>query len=334
MKTHHGCIPLHLACHCGCDVGVASELLNAMEDDSNLQKGEEGVTPEMVEKDDPLLTPEMVEKDDPLLPRDVRGRTPLHLACASSRDPRRRPDLIRLLLLRSKDPGRAALARDCVDLDQRVGVDLALGDLQVIIGGLDVEDDGNEKTDSRRSSMGSNGDAFTSKSGQQQQHLVGRTPLNLIVDDYHEELEEALLPGFAIADVIAACQGETNEGGDKDGGVVASLIAPDSNIDVMYECWAILSLLLLAAGTPGTIDRVREALGGTVDNSSSTGDIFSKSCHDVVKDFQAIYQACQSLDNCPAQFKELAKKFLEGEVDKRTLASVSALKNKWEGKAW
>lgn len=31
MTTHDGSVPLHLACHCGCEVDVASELLDAME---------------------------------------------------------------------------------------------------------------------------------------------------------------------------------------------------------------------------------------------------------------------------------------------------------------
>ncbi len=33
--------------------------------------------------------------DDPLLPQDSKGRTPIHHACASLRDPLRRPDLVR-----------------------------------------------------------------------------------------------------------------------------------------------------------------------------------------------------------------------------------------------
>ena len=89
-----------------------------------------------------------------------------------------------------------------------------------------------------------------------------------------------------------------------------------------------LSVLLLSAGTPGSVDRVKEALG----DAPATGS--TKPCHDVVQDFQAIHQACQALDvTCPSQFKQLAKKFLQGQVDKRSIASVSALKSQWESRS-
>mmetsp|Transcript_37422 Transcript_37422/g.67320 ORF Transcript_37422/g.67320 Transcript_37422/m.67320 type:complete len:608 (-) Transcript_37422:526-2349(-) len=335
-KTHDGWIPLHLACHCGCDVEVANELLNVMEESS--------FDDEQTKKED-----RWEGEVDRLLPRDVRGRTPLHLACVSLRDPRRRPDLVRLLLLRSKDPKRAVLVMDWFDFDQRVGLDLAWGDLKVLTGSLTREHEAinNEDDDSTDSDKGmtngagsaSNG-SLASKQIEQQPATasVGRTPLNLIEDDYREELEEALLPEFSIAKAIAACQGE-----DVEDATITD------NLDAMYECWAMLSLLVLAAGTPGPAERVKAALGGMTDadaddktthndGETSSPDIsnvallgsFSKPCHEVVQDFQAIHHACQSLDVCPDQFKELVKKFLQGQVDKRSMGSVSALMNQWE----
>mmetsp|Transcript_11456 Transcript_11456/g.24422 ORF Transcript_11456/g.24422 Transcript_11456/m.24422 type:complete len:360 (+) Transcript_11456:1-1080(+) len=336
---------------------------------------------------DSLQSREGEKMVDRLLPRDVRGRTPLHLACASSRDPRRRPDLVRLLLLRAENPKKAALAQDWFDVDQRVGLDLALGQLKVLTGNLIIkdeeqiddakeiigaEDDGSTVSDKkissngveRRGSFGSiTSEKIQGEQSQSQQsqftnwtssHSLGRTPLNLIEDDYREELEEALLPGFSIPKAIAACRGE---------GDAEDITEISDNLEYMYECWAMLSVLMLAAGTEGPVERAKEALGGKImeddrpdDHSlyncnnngkktpssplnTSNGeeplllDSFSKPCHVVVQDFQAIHRACQSLgDVCPAQFKELVKKFLQGQVDKRSMGSVSALRNQWESR--
>ena len=368
MKTADEWIPLHLACHCGCSVAVANELLNTMESSLNIRQRVNDVESSTCnnEEDDGDVDRD-TEEVDPLLPRDRKGRTPLHLACASSRDPQRRPALVQLLLLRSQDPRRAALARDWIDFDQRMGVDLALGELKVLLGkmsvGLDIDGD----FISKKGDDDDNGDGSTAKDNSKETHegmengtagtveisdsadystpnkeqeppsaihrRVGRSPLNLIEDDYREELQEALLPGFSITHAIALCRGEDiavekeNEDTADDDDNKSSIPAPD-NLDAMYECWAMLSVLLLSAGTPGSVDRVKEALGDV----PATGS--TKPCHDVVQDFQAIHQACQALDaTCPSQFKQLAKKFLQGQVDKRSIASVSALKSQWESRS-
>eukprot|EP00584_Thalassiosira_punctigera_P009446 CAMPEP_0172544794 /NCGR_PEP_ID=MMETSP1067-20121228/14864_1 /TAXON_ID=265564 ORGANISM="Thalassiosira punctigera, Strain Tpunct2005C2" /NCGR_SAMPLE_ID=MMETSP1067 /ASSEMBLY_ACC=CAM_ASM_000444 /LENGTH=485 /DNA_ID=CAMNT_0013331415 /DNA_START=1 /DNA_END=1459 /DNA_ORIENTATION=+ len=314
--THDRWLPLHLACHCGCDVEVANALLDAMETEEkggSLQ-GEGELQQEQQQQQQQRNNNDIADR---LLPRDVWGRTPLHLACASSRDPRRRPDLVRLLLLRIEDPRAAALTRDWVDCDHRMGVDLALGDLQVLSGIGWMEANGAENAASNGISPARTQPTPAASSSR------GRTPLDLIEDDYREELEEALLPGFSITNAIATCRGEEVE---KDAG---SLLT--ENLDAMYECWAMLSVLILAAGTPGTADQVKQALGGrTGDDETATQQdallgSFSKPCHDVVQDFQAIHHACQaSADACPPQFRELAKKFLQGQVDKRSMGKFSA----------
>eukprot|EP00571_Detonula_confervacea_P002635 CAMPEP_0172322456 /NCGR_PEP_ID=MMETSP1058-20130122/45906_1 /TAXON_ID=83371 /ORGANISM="Detonula confervacea, Strain CCMP 353" /LENGTH=613 /DNA_ID=CAMNT_0013038197 /DNA_START=233 /DNA_END=2074 /DNA_ORIENTATION=+ len=378
MKTHDGWIPLHLACHCGCDVEVANELLVVMEelleDEKNGCFSQKDQQQQQEEEEEGQAVVVDVDDDDPLLPRDVKGRTPLHLACASSRDPLRRPDLVRLLLLRSTNPKKAALARDWVDFDQRVGLDLALGELSVIVGGLNLEhgsigdnrdnhnairSNGNSRgiANGARNSIRNGGGSATSNKQQSAATItsVGRTPLNLVEDDYREELEEALLPGFSIANaLIAACGGDKDEDAAVEDDLAKMITTNSNNLDSFYECWATLSILLLAAGTPGTVERVKEALGGMVDDNRTTRNVgdnaddpllsgssfFSKPCHDVVQDFQAIHKACQTLEGeegssllCPPQFKVLAKKFLAGQVDKRTMGSVSDLKNKWESRS-
>jgi len=359
-KTHDGWIPLHLACHCGCDVDVANELLNVME--------KEEMHPSLDNDNDDEQQQKQKQKNDDevdrLLPRDMRGNTPLHLACASSRDPIRRPDLVRLLLLRSKDPKKEVLVRDWVYFDRGMGWDLGSGDLRVLSGSLMWEDGarfdndeeaecgsddgadsdgGTTKADGAAKSVGSSGSGSTTagtserKRGQQRPPL-GRTPLNLIEDDYREELEEALLPGFSIKNAIAACRGEDVEDDDAVGAAAKPLTG--ENLDAMYECWAMLSILMLAAGTPGTVDRVRDALGGMTGNNGSNAEhdnilvgSFSKPCHDVVQDFQAIHQACQSaVEVCPPQFRELVKKFLQGHVDKRSMGKFSDLRSQWESR--
>jgi hypothetical protein len=107
MKSSDGSLPLHVACHCGCDVSVIEILIQTMESTPrnycSTNRSHHDVT-----EDESVVN----DHDDPLLPRDNRGRTPLHLACASSRDSIRRPDCIRLLLLRSNDPRRAVLSKD------------------------------------------------------------------------------------------------------------------------------------------------------------------------------------------------------------------------------
>jgi hypothetical protein len=327
MRTDDGWIPLHLLCHCGCDVDVANILLSTMKetlDKYNIPQSKN-------DKDE--SREEEKEDVDPLLPRDKRGRTPLHLACASSRS-RRRPDLVRLLLLRSNDPKRASLCKDWV-VSQRLGLDLAIGDL--IIGGLlndkDVDLNINDDDASVISQITydtsyistANGEGNASVATQkangtikQASTTVGRSPLVLVQDDYKEELEEALLPGFSIPKALAACRGE-------------SVDDNDDEITTFNECWSLLTLLLLAAGTDGPIDRVKEVLGSTTGEGSDELSSL-KSVQDIINDFQSIHRACQYLEEefCPPQFKELAKKLLKGEVDKRKIGSVSSLKEQWE----
>ena len=146
---------------------------------------------------------------------------------------------------------------------------------------------------------------------------VGRSPLVLVQDDYKEELEEVLLPGFSIPKALAACRGES--------------VDNDDEIATFHECWSLLTLLLLAAGTDGPIDRVKEVLGIT--KGDGTDELRPlKSIQDIINDFQSIHRACQSLEEkfCPPEFKELAKKLLKGEVDKRKIGTVSSLRDQWE----
>ena len=328
MRTDDGWLPLHLLCHCGCDVEVANILLSTMietQDKYNIPQSKEDIKDSREEE---------IEDIDPLLPRDKRGRTPLHLACASSRS-RRRPDLVRLLLLRSNDPKRASLCKDWV-VSQRLGLDLAIEDLSVIIGGLLNDKDVDLNIDNDDASVISqitydtscmstvNGEGSvtitSSKANgtiKQASTTVGRSPLVLVQDDYKEELEEALLPGFSISKSLAACRGES--------------VDNDDIIATFHECWSLLTLLLLAAGTDGPIDRVKEVLGSTTGEGSDELSSL-KSVQDIINDFQSIHRACQSLEEefCPPQFKELAKKLLKGEVDKRKIGTVSSLRSQWE----
>jgi hypothetical protein len=364
MTTRDGSLPLHLACHCGCDVSVAEELLDLME----------GTPPRRVihrhsgggrtEGEDR----EGVVGDDPLLPRDCRGRTPLHLACASSRDPSRRPDLIRLLLLRSADPRGAVLSRDRLGGTDRprLGLECAIGQLTVITGGLDAPVDdadvgggggsgasvgssGSRRADGEREGAIGAGRRLSFDRPRQPPPVapVGRTPLNLLEDDYREELDEAsLLPPRSIAGAIAACCGERDGGSTNDPDAFAIGTDDDHRrLDawMIFECWATLSILLLAAGTPGAVEQVKEALGGGVrggddddgTHSRTGSSTFSRPCHDVVRDFQLVYKACQALSEdeevvCPLHFKKLAKRLVQGQIDSRSLASVSDLKSMWE----
>ena len=345
-----GWVPLHLACHCGCDADAAAALLDAME--ASLPRG---AGDDDDDADDDAA-------DDPLLPRDARGRTPLHLACAARRDPARRPDLVRLLLLRSRDPRRAATARDTFfgAARGRVGRHLAAADLRVLTGKLDLTDDGDgdgdgggeiarvASHDSDSAGSGAAGSAAqpgTTPSPRARTTSTGRTALNLVEDDFQEELEDALLPGVSISQAMAAFR---DEPGAED---ARALVTAD-----MYECWSMLSLLALAAGTPGTAGRVKEALGGaqvdgdgTVrcrceassgprdgdggDGGAAPAGACARPRHDVVRDFRALHQACQSLEEeFPRPFRDLVRKLLQGQVDTRSMGSVSALRSRWESR--
>ena len=356
IQTHDdGWIPLHLSCHCGCDVEVANELLNAMEEtyDDRKYNNSQQISENNDEGDN-------IEDVDPLLPRDMKGRTPLHLACASLRDARRRPELVRLLLLRSKDPSNAALTRDNIDGGQRLGLDLAIGELKVILGTL--LNDGNEAADVstfKKEGGGEEDDHASHASGSQSLRngernsfsngsvgaidsstksqekiersddaLVGRTPLNLVEDDYREELED-----LDIKTAILLVRGE-----DVDDAEISD------NYDTFYECWALMSILMLAAGTSGTPERVKEVLGGGAiaatngngqNGEKSSSCYFSKPIQDIIQDFQSIHKACNSIDDslCPHKFKDLTKKFLQGEVDKSKLGKVSDLTSRWESRS-
>jgi len=372
--------------------------------------------------------------DDPLLPRDSKGRTPIHHACASSRDPLRRPDLVRLLLLRSKDPRKAAVARDwvVVEGDNTINCGLKKG-FSWRSNSSESRENGNESHSQQSnpseeatsnkvdpSSSGTTSTAANFKSTNAKR--TGRTPLDLIMDDYEEEIEGALSPGFSIHDAIDACRGgnldELLESGIINVGNHENVeynAENHQNLGTLYECWAIMSVLLLAAGTPGTLDRVITALGGKIDgghnansrglssfqlekqqsgkgralgsnfnktdsqrsemsngtagnhdiaappvvncaadsisNDTSNGNskmngknpncaitalphTFTKECHDVVKDFKAIHVACNAIGEkaCPTKFTALAKKLVQGEIDKRRIGTVSELRGRWESK--
>lgn len=313
MTSSDGSLPLHVACHCGCDVSVIEVLIQTME-----------ITPRNIYYCVTSKSRMVNEDDDPLLPRDNRGRTPLHLACASSRDSSRRPDCIRLLLLRSNDPRRAVLSKDWLG-NSGVGLDCAIGQLKIISGGL------LDHHESMNSICG-----------------CGRTPLDLIEDDYCEEIDELSAQQVALT-IASQCSGggHIKIGGDNDvttnnKDISISTIADDKHrLDdaTIYECWATLSILLLAAGTLGSVEQIKEALGGGdvvgENDNLSTATSLLKPCHDVVCDFQRIYKACHELEEkdnivCLVQFKDLAKKLVQGQVDSRSLRTVTDLKNMWE----
>lgn len=518
IATHDGWLPLHLACYCGCDVQVASQLLDAMEIEIRLKERFGGIDWRKLQMNDfgrnaegmngngigvikggpmrqlqsdhheegndqhqqqleqslnsrqqsysqqqsPADNPkangtavssqmkihshhhhyhhqkeEEEDYDDPLLPRDSKGRTPIHHACASSRDPLRRPDLVRLLLLRSKNPRKAAVARDWVatEADNAMNCGLKTG-FSGRSNSFEGRENGNEPHSQQSnlseeatsnkvdpSSSGSTSTAANVKPNQSSTtnaKRLGRTPLDLIMDDYEEEIEGALSPGFSIHDAIDACRGENldellesgmiNVGNHEN---VEHDAENHQNLGTLYECWAIMSVLLLAAGTPGTLDRVITALGGKIDgghnanppssfqlekqqrgkgralgsnlnktasqrsemsngtagnhgkaalpvvnsaadsinkdtnngNSKKDGEnpnyaitalphTFTKECHDVVKDFKAIHVACNAIGekSCPSKFTALAKKLVQGEIDKRRIGTVSELRGRWESK--
>ena len=245
MKSSDGSLPLHVACHCGCDVSVIEILIQTMEstprnkDYCSTNRSHHDVT-----EDESVVN----DHDDPLLPRDNRGRTPLHLACASSRDSIRCPDCIRLLLLRSNDPRGTVLSKDWLG-NSGAGLDCANGQLEIISGGLL----------DHHESMNSS----------------GRTPLDLIQDDYREEIDgELYAQQVALAISSQCCSGgcHIEIGGENDVTTnnkdtsVATIADDKHSLDdaTIYECWATLSILLLAAGTPGSVEQIKEALGGGV----------------------------------------------------------------------
>jgi hypothetical protein len=139
---------------------------------------------------------------------------------------------------------------------------------------------------------------------------------------------------MAIASQCCSGGDHIKLGGDNET-LFATLAEDKHRLDdaTIYECWATLSILLLAAGTPGSVEQIQEALGG----GDTVGAKLSilKPCHEVVCDFQRIYKACHELEErdnfvCPVQFKDLAKKLVQGQVDARSLGTVTDLKNMWE----
>jgi hypothetical protein len=200
-----------------------------------------------------------------------------------------------------------------------VGLDCAIGQLKIISGGM------LDHHESIRS-------------------ICGRTPLDLIEDDYREEIDgELSAQQVAMAIASQCCSGSDHIkfGGDncvtindKDTSI-ATLADDKHRLDdaTIYECWATLSILLLATGTPGSVEQIKEALGGG-DTAGAKLSIL-KPCQEVVCDFQRIYKACNELEErdnfvCPVQFKDLAKKLVQGQVDARSLGTVTDLKSMWE----
>ena len=289
QTPHDKWLPIHFACYCGCSAEVANELLNAMEREiKNANPPRESLY------------------DDPMLPRDHMGRNPVHLVLQSGRNPKRRPDLIRLLLLRSKNPQAAALVK--IDLDQRIGEELASGQFNVISGSL-FECDNNEESSDQCNQSTTDQHATIS---------TGRSPLDLIEDDYREEIQYALESGVSLTQAIATCRGGPN--------------CNTENMD-LFEAWAVLSMLLLSAGTPGSIESVKEALGGLDCQQECNLSLEKlKPIQDIVSNFHAVHQACASLDKgtCPSQFRDITKKFLTVHIDEQKLDSVHNLTKRFE----
>ena len=108
MTTLDRLLPLHLVCHCGCDVDVAGEILNLIEKMPRPRQernaGLAGLAGLAVNNNNDI--------NNPFFIRDCYGRTPLHLACTSSCNPHRHPYLIQLLLLQSNNPRKLLMLRE------------------------------------------------------------------------------------------------------------------------------------------------------------------------------------------------------------------------------
>ena len=129
-----------------------------------------------------------------------------------------------------------------------------------------------------------------------------RTAIDLVMDDYQEEIEDALKDGTDATDVANCCLGD-------DG--------------ILRECWSILVItLLLVASTANSATTAKEWL------ARGASIYYDSSC------VQAVHGACRTMgDDCPAQLSTLARKIVQADVDKESIGTVKDLRDRWEGKA-
>ena len=127
-----------------------------------------------------------------------------------------------------------------------------------------------------------------------------RTAIDLVIDDYWEEIDDALKDGTDATDVANCC------------------LSDDGSL---REFWSIITLLLVAS-TANSATTAKEwlAKGASVYCDSNC--------------VQAVHGACRTMgDDCPAQLSTLARKIVQADVDKESIGTVKDLRARWEGKA-
>ena len=128
----------------------------------------------------------------------------------------------------------------------------------------------------------------------------GRTAIDLVVDDYQEELDDALRDGVDATAVASSC---LNDDGP------------------LREFWSIITLLLVAC-TANSATTATEWLAKGASIYCDSGCI------------QAVHGACRSMgDDCPAQLATLARKIVQSDIDKKSIGRVSDLRARWENKS-
>jgi hypothetical protein len=127
-----------------------------------------------------------------------------------------------------------------------------------------------------------------------------RTAIDIVVDDYQEELDDALRDGMDAMEVANSC---LNDGGS------------------LREFWSI-SCLLLVACTANSATEAKEWL------AKGASIYCDSTC------VQAVHGACRTMgDDCPVQLSTLARKIVRADVDKKSIGAVKDLRARWEGKA-
>ena len=127
-----------------------------------------------------------------------------------------------------------------------------------------------------------------------------RTAIDLVVDDYQEEIDDVLNDGTDATDVANCC------------------LSDDGSL---REFWSIITLLLVAS-TANSATTAKEwlAKGASVYCDSNC--------------VQAVHGACRTMgDDCPAQLSTLARKIVQADVDKESIGTVKDLRARWEDKA-
>lgn len=127
-----------------------------------------------------------------------------------------------------------------------------------------------------------------------------RTAIDLVIDDYQEEIDDALKDGTDATEVANCC------------------LSDDGSL---REFWSIITLLLVAsAANSATTAKEWLAKGASIYCDSSC--------------VQAVHGACRTMgDDCPAQLSTLARKIVQADIEKESIGTVKDLRARWEGKA-